>query len=98
PAEPAVGDAAPHFVLAADEIAARKPGNKRERCAALGAEALGAPGFSVASASDRFIAVGVAAESMVLRDLRIGQDRLGRIAPRNRRGSKDPPAQAPPGA
>ena len=52
PAEPAVGDAAAHFVLPADEVAARKPGNKGERCAALGAEALGTPWFSVASAPD----------------------------------------------
>ena len=98
PAEAAVGDAAAHFVLPADQVAARKLGNKGERSAALGAEALRAPGFSVASAPDGFVAVGVAAESVTLRNLRIGQDRLGRIAPWHRRDSHHPGAESSTGA
>ena len=61
PAEAAVRDASLHFVLPADEVAARKLGNKRVSRAALGAEALGAPGLSVPSAPDRLVAFGVAA-------------------------------------
>ena len=98
PAESAVGDAAAHFVLPADQVAARKLGNKGERCAALGAEPLCPTGFPVASTPDGLIAVGVATEPVALRNLRIGQDRLGRIAPWHRWDCHHPGAESSTGA
>ena len=47
PAEAAVRDTALHFVLPADQVAARKLGNERVPCAALGAEALRTAGLAV---------------------------------------------------
>ena len=94
PAEAAVRDASLHFVLPAHEVAARKLGNKRVSRAALGAEALGAPGLSVPSTPDRLVAFGVAAEPAALRHLRVGQDRGGWIALRYARYRDDPGAEA----
>ena len=53
PAEAAVGEGADDLVLPADEVAGLQLGREGELLAALGAEALGAPGPAVAAAADR---------------------------------------------
>ena len=83
PAEPAVGDRAGHLVLAADEVAGPQLGVERERVAALRAEALGAPGLAVARAPDRGAAGR--ADPLVLGDLGVLEDRLGRVDRGDRR-------------
>ena len=78
------------------QVTARKLGNKRVSGAALGAEALRAPGLAVASTPDGLVAVGVAAEPVALRHLRIGQDRGGRDRPAECAGWSTTPAPSRP--
>src|SRR5262249_57648253 len=93
PAEPAVGQAAEHLVLACDQLTWYQPRRERERVAAVGAESLDEPWLPVAAAADGPVAH--AAEPLALRYLRILQHRGRRVPGRHRRDVHQPRTQVP---
>jgi hypothetical protein len=93
PAEAAEREAAEHLVLARDQVARFQLGGEGEPGAAVAAEALGQPGPAVPAAPDGLLAVGAVAP--VLRDLRVGQHRAGRVAVGHRRDLDKPCAEPP---
>src|SRR6201995_1590502 len=95
PAQAAVGQGATPLLLPATQFARDQLGPERERGTAVAAEALGQPGPAVGAAADRLLAG--AAETLVLRDLGVGQDRGGGVAGRDGRDFHQPGAQAAPG-
>ncbi len=94
PAEPAVGEAAEHLVLARDQLAGCQPRRERERVAAVGAEPLDEPRLPVPAAADGPVAR--AAEPLALRYLRVLQHRGRRVPGRYRGDVHQPRAQMPP--
>ena len=83
PAETAVGEAARHLVLVRHQVTWLELRGEGELVAALGAEALGAPGLTVSTAADRRSAAR--ADALVLRHHRVDHDRLGGVDRRGRR-------------
>ena len=95
PAEPAVGQAAEHLVLAADQIPGLQLRGEGEAGAAVAAEALGQPGPPVSGAADGLLAVR--AEPLALRHLRVGEYGAGRVMGGDRRDLHQARAEVPPG-
>ena len=94
PAEPAVRQAAEHLVLPRHQVSGLQLRAEREPGAAVAAETLGHPGSPVPVPADRLIAA--AAVTLVLRDLRVGEDGAGGVAVRHRRDLHQPGAQPAP--
>ena len=92
PAHPAVGEAADHFVLTADERAGLQLRVEVERRAALRAEALRPSRRALARPTDRCAAHR--AEALVLGDRRRVHQRLPRIGDRHRRHLGEAGAEA----
>ena len=83
PAEPAVGQAAEHLVLAADQISGLQLRGEGERGAAVAAEALGQPGAPVPGAADR--AARTWGRTACSRHLRVGEYGAGGVVGGDRR-------------
>lgn len=83
PAETAVRQAAHDLVLAVDDVAALQLRDERVRVAALGAEALRAPGVLTPRTPHRRPAVGARAEPLALGHLRVLQHHRARVGPRH---------------
>ena len=83
PAQSPVRDTALHLVLSAHDVAAGQLGDERISGTALAAEAFRTSRLTTAATTDRVAASRVPAEPLPFRDLRVDEDRRGRVALRN---------------